>query len=87
MQYLWYEELDEAKAQSRSKWADKIGHPKRPEDVTEYIWSWHSPPDKTYYVLAIHENEFHLLSPAEMGDLMPESDPLVVACFVDSTIP
>ena len=80
--YLWYETLEEAQAQSRAKWTEKLGRPKRPQDTTEYIWGWYGRwPDNAYYLLEIPESDFGMLAPPEIGDLLERTDPLVVACF------
>jgi hypothetical protein len=38
MDYLVFDTKEEAEVRSRQAWEDVLGRPKKPEDVTEFLW-------------------------------------------------
>lgn len=63
MKTLTFRSADEAAARSRAEWEKVLGRPKRPEDVTEFLWQVEGP------VLRVPAESEMLLSSKELSVL------------------
>lgn len=64
--YLQFQSAKEAQARSRDAWIEKLGRPKRPEDVTEFMWQVFEHPYDGTAMLDVSTDE-KSLKPAEVS--------------------
>jgi hypothetical protein len=92
-QYLVTNSLAQAKAQSKTWWERVLGHPKKAEDVSEFLVDCkENPVDMPRAVLIVtqeaYDEVYPKLTPQEKqfadANLLPETDPYAVA-FLNAT--
>jgi hypothetical protein len=72
MRYLKFESSGGAEQRSRELWGSHLGRPKKPEDATEFMYSWEvAESDDGGSYLIIHD-EGTLLTSTETGELENE---------------